>query len=219
VPQVAGGSPGVGATWVGIGGVNSRDLIQAGTEDDVSSSGRTSYSAWIETLPQPSQRVPLTVHPGDSVTVSLNEQSQGRWQISFKNNTTGQTYSRNVRYQSSHSSAEWVEEAPSSTGGVLPIDDFGTVSFGGASATRNGQTVNLSQSGAQPITLVGASGQALAVPSGVGGDGASFSVSRIRLAFGSRGQRSAVRGRSPGGAGASGGPGPWRPGPTPSPDP
>jgi hypothetical protein len=34
VPSVGSGDAGVGASWVGIGGVNSRDLIQAGTEDD-----------------------------------------------------------------------------------------------------------------------------------------------------------------------------------------
>ena len=38
---------------------------------------------WIETLPQASHNIPLAVRPGDSVTVSINEQSQGLWQIGF----------------------------------------------------------------------------------------------------------------------------------------
>jgi hypothetical protein len=110
VPQLtSGGAAGVGATWVGIGGVNSRDLIQAGTQDVASGSGQSQFQAWIETLPQPSQQVPLAVAPGDSVTVSIVEQNAGSgvWTISFKNNTSGQAYQTTVRYTSSQSSAEW----------------------------------------------------------------------------------------------------------------
>ncbi|HEY6019963.1 MAG TPA: G1 family glutamic endopeptidase [Candidatus Paceibacterota bacterium] len=39
------------ATWVGVGGVDSRDLIQAGTQALVDSSGATQYQAWYELLP------------------------------------------------------------------------------------------------------------------------------------------------------------------------
>src|SRR5262249_35965619 len=66
VPQVASanGASGVGATWVGIGGVKTKDLIQAGTQD--SGSGRQNeYQAWIEMLPAASQQIPLAVVPGD----------------------------------------------------------------------------------------------------------------------------------------------------------
>jgi Peptidase A4 family len=176
------GAPGVGATWVGIGGVNSRDLIQAGTQDAASGTGSTQYQAWIEMLPQASQQVPLAVKPGDSVTVAIDKQGSAKnlWQISFKNNTTGQTFQKSVSYASSQSSAEWVEEAPSGPGGILPLDNFGSVAFSDASATQAGQTVSLTQAGAQPISLLGANGQTLAVPSAIGGDGASFTVARTQ---------------------------------------
>jgi hypothetical protein len=181
VPQLApNGAAGVGATWVGIGGVNSSDLIQAGTQDVASGTGQAQFQAWIEMLPQPSRQVPLTVAPGDSVTVSITEQGAGTgtWLIAFKNNTSGQTYQTTVQYASSQSSAEWVEEAPSGPNGIVPLDNFGSVSFSGASAIVNGQTVNLAQAGAQPITMLNASSQPLAVPSAVGSDGSSFSVAR-----------------------------------------
>src|SRR6266851_6400734 len=177
VPQLApNGAPGVGATWVGIGGVNSRDLIQAGTQDVASGSGQSQYQAWIETLPQPSQQVPLAVAPGDSVTVSINETGPGTgvWQIAFKNNTSGQTYQTTANYTSSQSSAEWIEEAPSGPNGIVPLDNFGSVSFNSATAIVNGQTVDLTQAGAQPITMLSAASQPLAVPSAIGTDGASF---------------------------------------------
>jgi hypothetical protein len=181
VPQPSStGSAGVGATWVGIGGVSSRDLIQAGTQDVASGNGQSQFQAWIETLPQPSQQVPLAVAPGDSVTVSIVEQGAGSgvWNISFKNNTSGQTYQTTVHYTSSQSSVEWIEEAPASGNAIVPLDNFGSVSFSGATATANGQTVDVSQAGAKPITMVNANGQALAVPSNIASDGASFSVTR-----------------------------------------
>jgi hypothetical protein len=184
VPQGApDGAFGAAATWVGIGGLTSRDLIQAGTQQVEASAGRVSYQAWIETLPQASQQVPLIVSPGDSVTVSISLQSGSAWQISMANNTTGQTYERTVQYTSSLSSAEWIQEAPSAgRGGVVPLDNFGTVQFTGGSAVKDGQTATIAQAGAHAITMVGAGRQALAQPSSLGADGASFSVARTAAA-------------------------------------
>jgi hypothetical protein len=181
VPQLAPtGAPGVGATWVGIGGVSSRDLIQAGTQDVSAGNGQSQFQAWIEMLPAPSRQVPLAVAPGDSITVSIAQQATGSntWQISFKNNTSGQTYQTTVQYASSLSSAEWIEEAPSGPNGVVPLDSFGSVAFSSATAVQNGQTVNLTQASAQPITMLNANSQPLAVPSGLNSDGSSFSIAR-----------------------------------------
>src|SRR5205807_6450332 len=108
----------------------------------------------------------------------IAQQSAGTWQIAFKNNTSGQTYQTSVHYTSSLSSAEWIEEAPSGPNGVVPLDNFGSVAFSSASTVQNGQTVDLSQAGAQRITMLNSSGQQLAVPSGIGSDGSSFSVAR-----------------------------------------
>ena len=180
VPQFAASSAaGLDATWLGIGGIKGHDLIQAGTQEQTSGASQTKYSAWVEALPQASHPVPLVIRAGDSISVSLTEPSAGNWQVALTNNTTGQSYQDTAQYTSSNSSAEWIEEAPSSgRGGVLPIDDFGTVKFTGASAIQNGQTVSLSQAGAQAITLDGANHQALATTSAVGADGSNFSVTR-----------------------------------------
>ena len=43
---------------------------------------------------------------------------------------------------------------------------------------KNGQTVNIADAGGRAITMVGNGDQALAVPSSLGNDGASFSISR-----------------------------------------
>lgn len=174
---------GVSATWVGIGGVTTRDLIQAGTQQQTSGNGQTMYQAWIEMLPQASRPVPLAVTAGDSVSVSIAEQAGNTWLISFDNRTTGQTYQQIVTYASSHSSAEWIQEAPSAArAGILPLDNFGTVSFDNATTVKNGQSMSLAEAGATGITMVGANRQTLAVPSSVGSDGDSFTVSRTSAA-------------------------------------
>jgi hypothetical protein len=180
VPQpVNSGTGGVGATWVGIGGVSSSDLIQAGTSDTVIQ-GRDQFETWIELLPDVSQQVPVAVAPGDSVTVTIDEQdaTTGAWQLSITNNTTGQNYQTNVTYTSSHSSAEWIQEAPTGSRGILPLDNFGSVSFSAATSTTDGQPVDLAEAHAFPVTMVNANNEALAVPSSIGDDGASFMVTR-----------------------------------------
>ena len=182
VPEFTPDSPtGADATWVGIGGVDTRDLIQAGTQQTVSRTGATQYEAWVETLPQTSHPVPLTVNPGDSVTISvtLQPQTQDQWQVSFKNETTGKTYQVAEHYASSMNSAEWIEEAPSAgRGRQIPLDNFGTVNFTHATAVKDGQTVTPAAANAQAITMIARNGQPLAKPSSLGADGASFSVTR-----------------------------------------
>ncbi len=170
-----------GATWVGIGGVRSRDLIQAGTQETVINSGQVRYNAWIELLPRPSRTVPLAVSPGDSISVSITEKGTNHWAISIKNNTTGKSYETTVDYDSSLSSAEWVQEAPSARRRVLPLDDFGTIQFTGGSAIKDGKTVTIAQAGGKPITMVDLRGNVLASPSALTADGSGFSISRATV--------------------------------------
>ena len=131
-------------------------------------------------LPAASEQVALAVIPGDSITVSINEQGVGtnKWQIVMTDNTSGKTYQTTVNYVSSHSSVEWIEEAPSGRNGILAIDNFGAISFTGATAVDNGQNADLGKVGAQPIALLNAQKQPLAVPSAIGSDGESFTVKR-----------------------------------------
>jgi hypothetical protein len=173
-----GTKPAAEATWVGIGGATTTDLVQAGTQSTVQN-GLVQYSAWIETLPQASQNVPLTVSAGDTVTVSLTQQLPGTWNIAIRNTTTGGSYSGAVTYASSVSSAEWIEEAPSVGRGVVTLDQFGAVHFTNASTVKDGQTVTAAAAASLPVTMVNTkTGVQLATPSALGTDGASFSVTR-----------------------------------------
>jgi hypothetical protein len=179
VPVVAsGGNNGTDATWVGIGGVGTRDLIQAGTMGTVNGSGGIDYSVFFETLPESPQSVDLAINGGDSITVILTQQSATLWQIVIRDNTTGQNVTFTDRYNSSLSSAEWIQEAPSGFRRVLPLDNFGTIQFTDGWTILNGSTVSISGASATPITMANSSGQALATPSTLGSDGAGFSITR-----------------------------------------
>jgi hypothetical protein len=144
----------------------------------VDGSGAVDYSSWIEMLPQSSRNVPLSVSAGDSVTVTLTQQSGNDWLITMKNNTTNGSYNVTVQYSSSNSSAEWVQEAPSVGRGLVSLDQFGTIQFNGASAVRDGKTMSASALGAKAITMINGQGQAIAQPSTIGNDGSSFTIAR-----------------------------------------
>ena len=169
---------GIDATWVGIGGANTTDLIQAGTEATVNGDGTVSYDAWTETLPQSTRSIALSVSGGDTVSVAITEQSAGTWLVELKNVTTGRSFSTTIRYASSRSSAEWIEEAPSLGRGVAPLDSFGSVTFTGAGAVIDGKRQDLTAASAKAVTMANGADQPLAVPSAIGKDGSSFTVTR-----------------------------------------
>jgi hypothetical protein len=172
------------AAWVGIGGVTNTDLIQTGTQALTNVNGvPVSYQAWYEALPGYSQPISITVNPGDSITATIAEQAQNQWAVALRDNTNGQNFQTVIPYASSMTSAEWIEEMPTqSNGGFIPLDNFGTVGFSGGTTVKNGQTLNIAQSGAQTMSMLNSSQQTLAAPSALGYDGASFSVSRTNTA-------------------------------------
>jgi hypothetical protein len=111
------------SNWIGIGGgcvdancnVTDNTLIQTGTEQDVDSSGKASYSAWWEIIPAPSITISnLSISPGDHMQASVAETVAGSnvWNITLKDVTKNQTFTTTVPYPSTHATAEWIEETP-----------------------------------------------------------------------------------------------------------
>ncbi len=172
--------------WVGIDGANSNTVEQTGTDSDCQN-GTPAYYAWFEFYPHPSFIInSLTVHPGDHVSADV-KYSNGKFVASITDLTTGQSFSTSSTVHSAQrSSAEWIAEAPSSSGGILPLSDFGTVYFGqdstGTSGTcfatisGNSGPVGSFGSNVQKITMVTSSGAVKASPSALSSDGTSFSV-------------------------------------------
>jgi len=166
------------ATWIGIGGITSSDLIQVGTQNSVSANGQVSSSAFYEILPAGPQTISsITITPGSTITVSISKAEPNLWSVTTTNQSNGETYNIYLLYQSSGSSAEWIEEDPTVTSGqLLPLDDFGKVSFSAGSVTVNGSFNDLTDSNAQPISMVNQSKLILAKPTNINNSGSGFTV-------------------------------------------
>ena len=170
--------------WIGIGGgcvdsgctVTDSTLIQTGTEQDVSSTGAPSYSAWYELVPAPSLTISsITVHPGDQMHASVSQVASdvNVWDITISDLTTGQSYSTTVPYSSTMGSAEWIEETPLEIGtnaGFAALPNLTTTPF--SSGTVNGSAVKLSPS--EEMDLTDSNGSVIGVPSAPNAAGSGF---------------------------------------------
>ncbi|MGO8677091.1 MAG: G1 family glutamic endopeptidase [Limisphaerales bacterium] len=186
VPAVTGGA-GYSALWVGIDGFDDGTVEQLGTMQEVVtvSNGRrgtttqAQYYAWVEMYPAGMVELnPSTypVKPGDAITASvtcsgdvftLTMSSSEGW--SYKDVATSASAGR--------MSAEWVAEAPSSNFGVLPLADFGTVSFTQCMATIGGVTAPIAALNWDEMTMVTQNGRTVkAQPSGLNSSGSGFTV-------------------------------------------
>ena len=116
------------AEWVGIDGVSSNTVLQAGVSNDFyPGQGLTGPYAWTEVYPAPPIPVSgLAIKAGDQVTVSIGQISGTTWNLRVKDNTTGQQANVQVNYSSALSSAEWIVEAPAdgTTGNVLTLGQY-----------------------------------------------------------------------------------------------
>ena len=159
--------------WVGLDGYSSNTVEQTGTDADCSS-GTPQYYAWYEMYPKFPVNLSSSsnpVAPGDSMSASVTVGAGGKFTLTISDSTRHWAFTTTQRLnKASLSSAEVIAEAPSSRGGVLPLANFGTVNFSGASA--NG--VSLSTFNPDGITMQSGS-TVKAQPSGISSTG-SFSV-------------------------------------------
>jgi peptidase A4-like protein len=125
--------------WVGLDGDGSNTVEQTGTSADCSG-GSPRYYAWYEMYPKFPTNLSLTIRPGDSISASVTTNGSGNFTLTITDNTTHQSFTTSQRQKKARlASAEAIAEAPSSSGGVLPLTNFGTVSF--SSTLVNGQPI------------------------------------------------------------------------------
>ncbi len=162
--------------WVGIDGDTTSTVEQTGTDSDCSS-GTPTYYAWYEMYPKFPVNLSTSsypVAPGDSMSAEVQYNGSGRFTLTISNNTRHWTFTTNQTSRKARlGSAEWIAEAPSGAGGVLPLANFGTVNF--TNCTANGVSIS-SNPNPDAITMVTSSGTVKAQPSSLGSGGTSFSV-------------------------------------------
>jgi hypothetical protein len=140
--------------WVGLDGYSSSSVEQTGTDADCS--GTTpEYYGWYEMYPAYPVNFSNTVRPGDSMSASVTFSGTETYTLVLKDTTQGwtQTITKN-QTGLARSSAEVITEAPSSNSGVLPLADFGTVTYSASAA--NG--TSLGSQGPTEIIMINNSG-------------------------------------------------------------
>jgi hypothetical protein len=190
------GEPSASAFWVGLGGfdADAQALEQVGTEAICDQTGKPTYFAWYEFVPEGPVRVRLSVRPGDRFSGAVLVRGSDVV-VSLKNLTRHTRFSKTFPSVQplDTGSAEWIAEAPSYCGptgacGVVPLANFGRVTFKGASAIGNGKPGTINDGGwdATPVLLRAATSNPRfgfaantheASPSSLAPDGRSFSVS------------------------------------------
>jgi hypothetical protein len=142
--------------WVGLDGFGTRTVEQTGSEVDCAG-GHAKYYSWYEMFPAFPVNFANTVRPGDHFVGSVTFTGSGHYTLVLKDTTQGWSHTiRKTLKSAKNGSAEVIAEAPSSSGGILPLTDFGTVHF--SNAMVNGAAI--SKSHAVKITMVNGSGRA-----------------------------------------------------------
>jgi hypothetical protein len=117
------------AFWVGLDGYTSGSVEQTGTDSDCS--GPTPhYYGWYEMYPAGPVFFKTQVKPGNEMSASVTFSGTDTYTLVLKNLSRRWTHTI-VKHETglARSSAEVITEAPSTTAGVLPLADFGTVTF------------------------------------------------------------------------------------------
>ena len=157
--------------WVGLDGDTTSTVEQTGSEADCSS-GKAVYSAWYEMYPKFPTNYSNPVRANDHFTASVTTDGRGNFVLTLSDTSQGWSRTAKAKLRSAKlGSAEVIAEAPSSSSGVLPLADFGSVGFTGA--TANGKTFD-TLSGRDAINM--ASGSTTKASTSTIASGGNFSV-------------------------------------------
>jgi len=168
------------AIWVGIDGALSATVEQIGTSHNWFQGAQENF-AWFEMYPNGSYELvgfPLDI--GDQISARVSYKGNNVFKLVLFNHTKGISSevpaSQTTMAGTQRSCAEWVVEAPYSSG-VLPLSDFRLVTFNYCSAVINGLsgTINDSRWVSEPVTMQGSSG-VKALPSSLLKNGTCFTV-------------------------------------------
>jgi hypothetical protein len=143
------------AFWVGLDGYNSNSVEQTGTDSDCNSATHK-YYGWYEMFPANPVFFSNIIKPGDTISASVTFSGTNTYKLVLEDKTRHWTKTI-TKHESglTRTSAEVITEAPSSSSGVLPLADFGKITY--SSARVNGKL--LKNEGPTKIVMINGSGQ------------------------------------------------------------
>jgi hypothetical protein len=148
------------AFWVGMGGQGETEFgylgnaqfpfWQAGVDIWPATPAGTGIELWYEAWQSSSDNNPTVVVAnngpsisfGDTVTISISFVSGGGYVCFNVVQTSSQCYTDGIlNGDTSASDSEWIIEAPTSNGDILPLPDFGTTDFSGMTSSGLGSSL------------------------------------------------------------------------------
>lgn len=161
------------ATWIGVGGDPTTDLVQAGSAAE-SVNGQARYYVWTEILPEPENQA-FAVNPGDTIQVSVVKKAlpPTRWVMTVTDLTSGRSISRATAYASLKLTAEWIHEAPTVGGLQSKLAVTPNVVFDGGWA--NGKRISQEKK-LDIIYMNDSSNHHIGTPGPLASDGDGFAV-------------------------------------------
>ncbi|KAJ4482393.1 peptidase A4 family-domain-containing protein [Lentinula aciculospora] len=145
VPSMPSEGNGAAAAWVGIDGDTfATAILQAGVFFSVSGD-TVEYGAWYEWWPDFATDVDTNDFPvsaGDVITVNIQATSNSEGTVTLVNESTGMSFTIDLTSPTKLSflggqNAEWIVEDYTQNGGLVPLADWGTVTFVNASASTS----------------------------------------------------------------------------------
>jgi len=164
------------SAWVGIDGDTCQNAILQTGIDFTISDGQISYDAWYEWLPDYAYDFSgISFSAGDIVTVSVYASSLTSGTATIENNSNGEKVSQSITSSSSlcGENAEWIVEDYQQDDSLVPLCDWGTVTFTDCTATT--AKSSLVASGADILDIE----QNNKILTSASGGGSSVSVSYV----------------------------------------
>jgi hypothetical protein len=144
------------SAWVGIDGDTCQTaILQTGVDFNVQGSS-VSYDAWYEWYPDYAYDFSgFSISAGNTIKVTATATSTSAGSVTITNESTGKTVTHSFSGESGklcETNAEWIVEDFEENGSLVPLANFGTVEFTGASVTTTSGST-LDTTGAQILDI------------------------------------------------------------------
>ncbi|KAJ5114156.1 Concanavalin A-like lectin/glucanases superfamily [Penicillium angulare] len=148
------------SAWVGIDGdTYAKAILQTGIDSYIQN-GVKSYDAWYEWYPNSAENFDLDLSEGDVIVAKVESSSPSKGVAIIENQSSGKTVTKTLSAPSTSATlggqnAEWIVEDFNSGSSMVPLVNFGEVTFTGAQAAaaggeygvNDGEVLNIQQNG------------------------------------------------------------------------
>ncbi|KAJ5573309.1 hypothetical protein VI817_008102 [Penicillium citrinum] len=149
------------SAWVGIDGdTYTNAILQTGIDAYIDGDDQKSYDAWYEWYPNPAENFQIDLSAGDVIVAKVESFSPSKGVAIIENKSSGKSVTKTLSAPSTSATlggqnAEWIVEDFNSGDSMVPLANFGKISFTGAQAkagdneygVNDGEVLDIQQGG------------------------------------------------------------------------